>query len=377
MQVGYGDKVRTYNTEIPNIGSILGLVDMQRVINYVETLAAQIDAKDPYASPIAQVMDSRTLEDLVRDVTDVPEVFDVFTAASLSCWGCELNQISALYALADANSAGGVMKLLLVDDGAQEFRVKGGSQQICQKLVQKIGRHRLLLQHIATKIEQKTEDSVRVTFANGLLVNAKRIVISIPPNIIAKNLSFEPKLSIAKERLYNSMVMSNMTKTYTLFKTSFWLESGFSGEVVSNGGPTFTRGCQKGPVCIFFDATTKLGTPALVGFIAGQASDQWMAKRKEEIKEAVLIQLESYFGPRVRSDLCDFYLKDWTDEAHIGGGPVNYLPPGQMHNFHELRAPHGRVHFAGTITSVEWNGYMSGAVQAGYRAVAEILQVVI
>ena len=35
---------------------------------------------------------------------------------------------------------------------------------------------------------------------------------------------------------------------------------------------------------------------------------------------------------------------------------------------------HENVHFAGTATSVEWCGYMSGAVQSGYRAVAEILQ---
>ena len=32
------------------------------------------------------------------------------------------------------------------------------------------------------------------------------------------------------------------------------------------------------------------------------------------------------------------------------------------------------IHFAGTVTSVEWCGYMSGAVQSGYRAVAEMLQ---
>ena len=197
MQVGYGDKVRVYRTEIPNIGSLRGLIDMQRTINYFENLATQVDSKDPYASPLAQILDSKTVEDIVKEVTDVPEVFEVMTAASLSCWGCELNQISALYALADANSAGGMMKLLLVEDGAQEFRMKGGSQQICEKMVQKIGSHRLLLNHAATEINQ-TENSVLVTFANGVIIEAKQVVISIPPNIIAKNLAFEPKLSIGK-----------------------------------------------------------------------------------------------------------------------------------------------------------------------------------
>lgn len=49
------------------------------------------------------------------------------------------------------------------------------------------------------------------------------------------------------------------------------------------------------------------------------------------------------------------------------------MPPGQMHNFDQLRNAHGNVHFAGTATSIEWCGYMSGAIQSGYRGVAEIL----
>ena len=36
--------------------------------------------------------------------------------------------------------------------------------------------------------------------------------------------------------------------------------------------------CEKGPVVIFFDATTRIGTPALVGFIGGKAADQWNSK---------------------------------------------------------------------------------------------------
>ena len=43
-------------------------------------------------------------------------------------------------------------------------------------------------------------------------------------------------------------------------------------------------------------------------------------------------------------------------------------------NFRQLRTAHQNVHFAGTATSVEWCGYISGAVQSGYRAVAEVLQ---
>lgn len=84
MQVGHASKIRTYNSEIPNMGTIRGLIDSQRLINYVENLVQKIDNRDPYSSKLANVLDSRTFEELVKDVTDIPEVFDVFNAAFLS-----------------------------------------------------------------------------------------------------------------------------------------------------------------------------------------------------------------------------------------------------------------------------------------------------
>ena len=38
-----------------------------------------------------------------------------------------------------------------------------------------------------------------------------------------------------------------------------------------------------------------------------------------------------------------------------------------------LRAPIGRIHWAGTETSTYWHGYMDGAVRSGERAAAEVL----
>jgi monoamine oxidase len=33
----------------------------------------------------------------------------------------------------------------------------------------------------------------------------------------------------------------------------------------------------------------------------------------------------------------------------------------------------GPIHWAGTETATEWNGYMDGAVQSGERAASEVL----
>ena len=51
-----------------------------------------------------------------------------------------------------------------------------------------------------------------------------------------------------------------------------------------------------------------------------------------------------------------------------------FLPPGVLTSFGEaLRAPIGRLRWAGTETATEWNGYMDGALQAGERAAQETL----
>ena len=38
MQVGKKNKIRTYKSEIPNMGTIRGLIDLQLLINYIGTI---------------------------------------------------------------------------------------------------------------------------------------------------------------------------------------------------------------------------------------------------------------------------------------------------------------------------------------------------
>jgi len=78
-------------------------------------------------------------------------------------------------------------------------------------------------------------------------------------------------------------------KIFLIYKTPFWLTKGFSGEVVTTGGPSFSVDCEHGPLAIVYDATTKNGTPALVGFVAGKSADQWADKSKTDLMAAAVV----------------------------------------------------------------------------------------
>ena len=84
-------------------------------------------------------------------------------------------------------------------------------------------------------------------------------------------------------------------KVFLIYKTPFWIEDGFSGEVVTSGGPSYTLGCERGPVAVAYDATTYKGTPALVCFVAGKKGDQWLDKSEADLKAAILVSLICMF----------------------------------------------------------------------------------
>lgn len=59
-------------------------------------------------------------------------------------------------------------------------------------------------------------------------------------------------------------------------------------------------------------------------------------------------------------------------DPHIGGA-YSYLRTGQYTAFNGIQGQRcGNLHFAGEHTSVNYQGYMEGALRSGYRCAAEI-----
>lgn len=66
-------------------------------------------------------------------------------------------------------------------------------------------------------------------------------------------------------------------------------------------------------------------------------------------------------------------MKIWNEEESLGGAPTAYTPPGVLSKISNIRAPEGRIHWAGTETALVSQGYMNGAIESGIRVSKEIL----
>jgi monoamine oxidase len=158
--------------------------------------------------------------------------------------------------------------------------------------------------------------------------------------------------------------MGSYAKVDVVYDRPFWREEGLTGQTVS----------LNGPVRVTFDSTPDEGSPGvLLGFIGGTDARGWYGLSAEQRRQAVLDNFANYFGEKARSPL-EYVENAWAEERFSRGDPVAGLGPGTLLDFGAaLRAPVGRIHWAGTETSDYWVGYMDGAVRSGERAAAEVL----
>jgi len=159
--------------------------------------------------------------------------------------------------------------------------------------------------------------------------------------------------------------MGTVIKVQCVYDEPFWRAAGLAGQTTSDTGP----------VKITFDNSPPGATPpfgVLMGFIEAADGRAWAARSKAARRRAVIDSFERYFGPRARR-VQAYIEKSWADDPWSRGCYASYFTPGTWLDFGTaLARPVGRVHWAGTETSPEWNGYLDGAVRSGERVAREV-----
>jgi monoamine oxidase len=203
---------------------------------------------------------------------------------------------------------------------------------------------------------------VKVT-SSRLTVNAKQAIVAIPPTL-AGRIDYHPALPAGRDQLTQRLGQGTLTKVTVVYDTPFWRAKGLSGTATS----------ADGLVNATFDDSPESGRPGvLLGFIGGDTARQYEGMSPAAGRAAVLDELATLFGPEAKSPTA-YYDTRWSNERYTRGCPVAIAGPGTLLAYGaKLRAPVGRVHWAGTETSGFWNGYMDGAVRSGERAAAEAI----
>lgn len=280
-------------------------------------------------------------------------------------FGVEPSQLSWLHFLHYVACAGGTERLVKVRGGFQEMTIVGGAQQVSERLADQVRESGGEVVFDCRVSEVRVDQRVVVTSTDGRRFSADRIVFAAPPARLA-GIKFDPPLPQSRQELQNANFIGCIIKSIAVYEDSFWRTKGFSGEVVAESNE------EDAPCFNAYDHCVD-GKAMLVCFINGAPAKAWSARSQDDRKAAVLAQLVKWFGEEAAHPI-DYLEKDWVVDEFTGGCPVGCFPPGKLAPYMEaLRAPCGRIHWAGTESSEVCQGFMDGAVHSGKRAAAEML----
>ena len=342
------------------------LPDLLQLIPRLNSMAQTIDVNEPWKAKEALEWDSQTFYTWVKANSVNPDFMRLVATATDAIFGQEPRDLSLLYVLfylaasGDESNPGTFERNFQTAEGAQEERFVGGSQLVSLRVAAELGSR----VHLSSHVRQITQDGsgVKVQLDKGRL-SAKQAILAMPPALTAR-IDYEPLLPALRDQLTQRAPMGSYAKVDVVYERPFWREEGLTGQTVS----------LNGPVRVTFDSTPEEGGPGiLLGFIGGTDARTWYGLSAEARRQAVIANFVEYFGQRAANPI-QYVENAWAEERFSRGDPVAGLGPGTLLDFGTaLRAPVGRIHWAGTETSDYWVGYMDGAVRSGERAAAEVL----
>lgn len=352
-------KRRRYRGTIPRLGPRV-LWDIFVARRHFDRLARTVGAEAPWTAERAAELDAETLAEWCERNMRTEAARELIGLAGRTVWGTGPEELSMLHVLFYVAAAGSFDKLIDTEGGAQQDRLDGGAQLLALGLAESLG-DRVRLGAPVRRISDRG-DGVLVD-ADGVEVEAGRAIVAVPPAIAAR-IEIDP-LPPGRPELAERLRPGALTKCMALYEEPFWRTDGLSGEAVTDAGP----------VTLTFDSSPRDGSAGvLLGFVGGPEARELAALPADERRAPVLACFERLYGPRAAEPL-DYAEQTWTEEEYSGGGPTsNFGPGGWTACGPALREPFGRIHWAGTETASIWSGYMEGALQAGDRASAEVLE---
>ncbi len=232
---------------------------------------------------------------------------------------------------------------------SEVYRCQGGNSRLAQKFVDAIGPVRLCLKSPVASI-RSSDRAVVVTGADGRIVEADDVVLTVPPTVWHK-IRFDPALpaDLAPQMGLN-------VKYLAALKSRFWKRLGLAPDAMTDEMITMT---WEGTDNQAGDAGA-----AMVAFSGGPPAAKARALPPDRRDAAYAAELERLY-PGYGAQFVKSRFMDWPGDPWTMGG-YSFPAPGQVTTMGPvLREGIGRLHFAGEHTCYKFVGYMEGALSSG------------
>lgn len=235
-------------------------------------MATTIPVDAPWQAKKANDWDKKTFWNFLQENTITKGSRDLFRIIFANIATNEHYESSLLAFVWYVAQCGGTRALMSTTNGAQEFKVSGGTNQISERLADCVGKDRVLLDHPVYYLEQKQNieeengDLVLIRTVNGEEFQCRHVIMATPPAVQQK-IHYQPALPPLRNQLIQRAPMGAIMKCILYYERTFWRESDMCGSLVLIG-PDYQF-----PIPITLDDTKADGSfPAIIGYVLATSS---------------------------------------------------------------------------------------------------------
>jgi monoamine oxidase len=255
------------------------------------------------------------------------------------------------------------------EESDQRFHIRGGNDQLVRLMSERI-EGRIRTSHRLLAIARRGDGRMRLTFARDQSTIdeiADRVILALPFTLLRQvdvaQAGFHPR----KMAAIRELGMGRNTKLQLQFDERWWHRANTNGEVRVEGAFQTT----------WEPTRAQAGDMAVLNCYSGgsTATRAGDGETDERARDA-LADLERAM-PGIGAHWTGRSIRNAWERYPWTLGSYSLLKPGQYSTLNgAIGERDGVVHFAGEHTSIDWSGYLNGAVESGQRAAREIVKAI-
>jgi monoamine oxidase len=252
----------------------------------------------------------------------------------------------------------------------EKYHVKGGNDQIISGMVSELPAGVIQLGQKLVAVKRNTDGTYTCTFQSGStlhdVTSVNHVVLAIPFSTLRQVDLTKANLSALKMKAINNLQLGTNLKVILQFNSRVWNTLGYNGNLFGDTTAINWEITNYQPGLTGMLLNFQGGTPAV-----GYASKYGLTT-DEGVAPAAMVSDTLKFLEPVWPGLTAAYnglawYNDGNIDPHLLGAYSQYNI-GQYTGFSGIEpVQEGNIHFAGEQTSMNFQGFMEGAVTAGER----------
>jgi monoamine oxidase len=249
----------------------------------------------------------------------------------------------------------------------EKYHVTGGNDQIPARLASALA-GQIMLGSELVAIRLNSDGGYRLTFMEGgstRTVVADRVVLALPFSILRDSVNLSRAgFSSLKRIAIAEQGMGTNSKLHVQFRRRHW-------ETLNSNGETYADTGYQNTWEVTRAQAGRSGI--LVDYTGGRIGASFGSGTPEERAAEFLTQIEPVL-PGITPEWNGLATVDFWTGYPWTLGSYSYWKVGQYTRFSGIeRVPEGNAFFCGEHTSIDFQGYLNGAVETGERAAGEVL----